>query len=122
MAPTRNRKTSKAQHFEDSPAETEIPEEEQWRLINESGILKKVKIDMAPHVDDEDGMSPLAVEIFDAIIIIIPISFLLLLMEVLIHFQYGKHPSWDTLVDRMVSGVPIIAIFVFFTTRHSLWE
>ncbi|KAG6918933.1 hypothetical protein DXG01_010588 [Tephrocybe rancida] len=87
------------------PTETaEISEQEQWRLINESGVLKK--LESKPRVDDAEEDAALAEEIFNAIIIIIPISFLLLLMEILIHFQYGKHPTLKTMVDRMVSGVP----------------
>ncbi|KAG6855114.1 hypothetical protein C0991_006043 [Blastosporella zonata] len=79
-----------------------IPEQEQWRLINESGVLNKIKT----RAEEDESDAPLAEEIFDAIVIIIPISFLLLLMEILIHFQFGKHPTLKTMVDRMVSGVP----------------
>ncbi|KAG6857352.1 hypothetical protein H0H87_005655 [Tephrocybe sp. NHM501043] len=79
----------------------DIPEKEQWRLIKESGVLNKLKT-----IPSEMEDTPVAEEIFNAVIIIIPISFLLLLMEILIHFQYGKHPTLKTLVDRMVSGVP----------------
>lgn len=61
------------------PAEPLIPEDEQWRLVNESGILKKIK-DIPPE-DTDEGLPPLAEEIFNAIVLIMPMSFLLLLME-----------------------------------------
>jgi len=111
MARIRKNRDTKAEHFEGShrttDTTTDIPEDEQWRLINESGVLNKVN-------SAYDGEVPLAEEIFNAITIIIPISFLLLLMEILIHFQYGKHPSLHALVDRMLSGVPILSIFIFY--------
>jgi hypothetical protein len=104
----------------DSPT-TEIPEDEQWRLINESGILSNVP---RAQVTDDEEATP-ADEIFNAVLLIIPFSFLLLLMEMfvsslsgeptlteiswqsrLIHYQYGKQPSFQALVDRMAPGVP----------------
>jgi len=95
----------------------EIPEDEQWRLINESGIIGKVS-NITKNDDDDSEATPLAEEIFSAVLLIIPFSFLLLMMEILIHYQYGKRPSFQTLVDRMAPGVPILSIFIFYTTRH----
>lgn len=95
----------------------EIPQEEQWRLIKESGVLKKAEIP-ANKKEQELEVTPLADEILNAAILIIPCSFLLLLMEILIHFQYSQNPSLDALVSRMVPGVPILSIFIFYTTRY----
>ncbi|KAJ7591140.1 hypothetical protein C8J56DRAFT_934782 [Mycena floridula] len=92
----------------------EIPESEQWRLINESGILKKDQTE--PPIDAEP--KPLAQEILEAIFFIVPFSFLLLMMEILIHFQYNQKPSLETLFNRMISGVPIMSIFIFYTLRY----
>ena len=70
----------------------EVPEDEQWRLIRESGILKRAsetpsfvetKSDQIIHaeaIEDDDEEWPLAEEIFAATTIAIPMSFLLLLM------------------------------------------
>lgn len=63
-----------------SPEEMEIPEDEQWRLVNESGILGKVTSIPKPQADDEEDNS-FGEEIFNAVVLIIPISSLLLLME-----------------------------------------
>ena len=110
----------------------DIPEEEQWRIIKESGILKQVAPEgkrEGTQEDDEDGdyeISPLADEVFRALYLAIPMSFLLLLMEMyvysrcsrevpqwvlqdsssLIHNQYGRHASLAALRDRMLPGVP----------------
>ncbi|TFK55751.1 hypothetical protein OE88DRAFT_1652205 [Heliocybe sulcata] len=101
----------------------DISEEEQWRIINQSGILRKIdaktdsSIPAGVEEEDEDGVS-LGEEIFNALVYITPCSFLLLMMEILIHYQYGKRPSFDQLVNRMVSGVPILSIFVFYSIRY----
>lgn len=72
---------------EASIQEMEIPEEEQWRLINESGILTEVPL-VRPeggHRVEEKEEAPeeesFAEEVFDAILYIVPFSFCLLLME-----------------------------------------
>ncbi|KAI0352693.1 hypothetical protein OH77DRAFT_1591825 [Trametes cingulata] len=105
----------------------DIPEEEQWRIINETGILKQVpsstsaKKSGQAEEDEEDRdyeISPLADEIFRALYLVIPMSFMLLLMEILVHYQYGRRPSYEALWDRMLPGVPIIAVFVFYTNRY----
>ncbi|PPQ92364.1 hypothetical protein CVT25_008714 [Psilocybe cyanescens] len=94
----------------------DISEDEQWRLINQSGILQS----SALHATAADGSteSPLADEIFNALLLIIPFSSLLLLMEILIRHQYGKTASFEVIMDRMLPGVPILSIFIFYTTRY----
>lgn len=64
----------------------EISEEEQWRLINESGVLKNIprpiQTAQAGPADDGQQDSPsLGEEILDTILYTIPFSFLLLMME-----------------------------------------
>lgn len=65
----------------------EIPEDEQRRLIEESGILNRFKEatqekkNTAVVEEIVEERIPLADEIFNAILYIIPVSFLLLMME-----------------------------------------
>jgi hypothetical protein len=113
-----NRK-AKTETSSEPSTNLEISEEEQWRLINETGILKKAIPRSSPVVEAEETEdTPLAEEIFNSVILIIPFSFLLLMFEILIPHQYGKHPTFRDLVDRMVSGVPILSVFIFCTTRY----
>jgi hypothetical protein len=79
---------SKNSHNLDRPA-TDIPEDEQWRLVNESGILGKVVsgIPRKQVINDEEAVTPLAEEIFGAILLIIPFSSLLLMMEMFVSFS-----------------------------------
>ncbi|EPQ59277.1 hypothetical protein GLOTRDRAFT_70569 [Gloeophyllum trabeum ATCC 11539] len=116
---TKNRKANKS--HKPNEQRLEISEEEQWRIINQSGILRQVdaaaKATVTNASSEEEPIS-LAEEIFNSLVFITPCSFLLLMMEILIHYQYGKHPTFDDLARRMISGVPILSIFVFYTVRH----
>ncbi|KAF8913822.1 hypothetical protein CPB84DRAFT_1757642 [Gymnopilus junonius] len=94
----------------------DISEEEQWRLINQTEILQSSEAAFSGVAEPE--ISPLADEIFNALFLIIPFSSILLLMEILIRHQYGKEASVEVIKDRMLPGVPILSIFIFYTTRY----
>ncbi|KIM90705.1 hypothetical protein PILCRDRAFT_59483 [Piloderma croceum F 1598] len=99
------------------PQELEISEDEQWRLINETGILKEaIPRRNTATLDSED--TPLAEEIFGAVTLIIPFSFLLFLFDILIHHQYGRQPTFGEFADRLIPSVPILSVFIFYTTRY----
>ena len=86
----RNRKNASAGRKKDT---VDIPEDEQWRIINETGILKQVPREWNPSrpadqeqkaaegSDDEEGLSPFAEELFSAAMLAVPMSFMLLMME-----------------------------------------
>ena len=80
----------------------DIPESEQWRIIRESGILKQVpKEGQAKDAtqdgaeESSEGLSPFAEEVFNAIMLIIPMSFMLLLME-MYAISLSLHCAWLT--------------------------
>ncbi len=87
----RNRKNRADATTGGKSSAVDISEEEQWRIINESGILKQVPRDQKPKIpmpdaqlsgeEEEEGLSPFAEEIFNAMMLIIPMSFMLLMME-----------------------------------------
>ena len=64
----------------------DITEDEQWRLINQSGVLQNPALvqesQVESTVDVEDEEIYLCDEIFNAVMLIIPFSSLLLLMDV----------------------------------------
>ncbi|KAL4241584.1 hypothetical protein ABKN59_000170 [Abortiporus biennis] len=125
---TRNRKqgssTKKPKSSSSSPQAplVDIPEAEQWRIIKDSGILNAVRdpaeSSKAKEEEEEPIFSPLAEEVFSAIALIIPHSFLLLMMDILVHYQYGRKPLYGVLAERMITSVPILSIFVFYTARY----
>ncbi|EJF63001.1 hypothetical protein DICSQDRAFT_83823 [Dichomitus squalens LYAD-421 SS1] len=103
----------------------DIPEHEQWRIIKESGVLKQIPQDPKSTTvderaeDEEEGLSPFAEEVFNSMMLVIPMSFMLLLMEILVHFQYGRQPDYLAIFkDRMLASVPIISVFIFYSNRY----
>lgn len=119
-------------HDKQSTPYVQLSEEEQLRLLKQAGVLEEIPVSGQKHEasstppqssDDDNEDYPLAEEIFAATTLLIPMSFLLLMMYILIHFQYGQKPSWDIITDRMLSSVPILAIFIFYTNRykHKIW-
>jgi len=68
------------QEAQDKPL-VELSEEEQWRLVRETGVLKKLSEDAAEREASAQASLSLGDEIFNAALLIIPFSSLLLLME-----------------------------------------
>ena len=60
----------------------EISEEEQWRLIKETGLLNHIPDSpRATQVREEEEETPFAVEILNALMLIAPFTFLLVMMD-----------------------------------------
>lgn len=82
----KNRKPSQVPSSSEKPL-VDISEDDQWRIIKESGILEQVPTPptsarlQAQREDVEQLLSPLTEEIFAALALIIPHAFLLLMME-----------------------------------------
>ncbi|KAI0307341.1 hypothetical protein B0F90DRAFT_557364 [Multifurca ochricompacta] len=123
---SRRRQTDGGSDSRKSSPYIQVPREEQPRLIKQTGTLKNDPvsvneprtISISPQAipdSDDDGEYPLAEEIFAATTLLIPMSFLLLMMYILIHFQYGQQPSWDIIANKMLSSVPILAVFIFYS-------
>jgi hypothetical protein len=96
----RNRKTKTKTPAQDPlPNEDlEIPDNEKWRLITESGVLGQTTAQTGYLGEDEEDI-PLGEEIFNATLLIIPMSFLLLMMEmcvdsVTLKLLVTEHKSW----------------------------
>jgi hypothetical protein len=75
----------KRQTTQTAPAQkppVEISEDEQWRLIQESGVLKKISDTPKPEEAVGNGEPlPLAEEIFNAVVLIMPFTFFLVMMD-----------------------------------------
>ncbi|KIK65353.1 hypothetical protein GYMLUDRAFT_38801 [Collybiopsis luxurians FD-317 M1] len=114
----RERKASTLPESDTKPL-IDIPEDEQWRLINETGVLHKIS-EQTPTsaVNSDPSPYPLVDEILDTSLFIIPFCSLLLLMEILVHNQYNRHATYGALLERMSTGGPILALFIFFIHRH----
>ncbi|KZW03983.1 hypothetical protein EXIGLDRAFT_758293 [Exidia glandulosa HHB12029] len=98
-----------------------VPEDEQWRLINESGVLGQMHEIPRPEAQDEAENS-VDMPLFDAFLLFVPFTFFYVLMDILIHQQYGQHPTFKDLLSRLSNAAPILALFVYFSnTRKSKW-
>ncbi|KAG1892560.1 hypothetical protein F4604DRAFT_1700048 [Suillus subluteus] len=98
----------------------EISEDEQWRLIEQTGVLRKISDTQKPRDTSTDNVEPLPLvdEIFNAVAYIIPLTSFLIMMDILIHLQYAKRPTAGEIAGRLVTNFPILSIFVFYTMRH----
>ncbi|KAK7049613.1 hypothetical protein VNI00_005644 [Paramarasmius palmivorus] len=115
MARNRNKKSSETQ-AEPAAAEPvaadsatgssnlEIPEDEQWRIINSTGILNRIPRGEPGSLLEKEA--PLANEILDSSLYIIPTCSLLILMDILVHNQYGNQPSLSDIIGRLGSAIP----------------
>ncbi|KAF9510224.1 hypothetical protein BS47DRAFT_1384056 [Hydnum rufescens UP504] len=115
---------AKRKRQEPKTESSSIPEDEQWRLIQDSGILQDYDgpnarvlhrdMDRSSAVD-EPPSGDLADRIFDAVLLIIPLSFFYLLMDILVQQQYGQHPTVSGELKHLASAIPAISFFVFFS-------
>ncbi|VDC04092.1 unnamed protein product [Peniophora sp. CBMAI 1063] len=118
-----------------SPSDAlELGEEEQQRLIDQTGILKRASemyaarpsTDPLSHPSQKGSLlMPSRTsewtfwdEIFATVVIVMPLSFLLLLMHILCHVQYQQRPDYWVIAERMGSSVPILSVFTFYTNRY----
>lgn len=63
-------------------SQPEISEEEQWRIINETGLLKQLPTSPRT-IRGEEGVeeTPFAEEILNSMLLIAPFTFLLVMMD-----------------------------------------
>jgi hypothetical protein len=59
----------------------EIPEEEQWRIINETGLLKQLPNPPRTAQVEEEEETPFAEEILNTMLLVVPFTFLLVMMD-----------------------------------------
>ncbi|KAF8609103.1 hypothetical protein BDV93DRAFT_517967 [Ceratobasidium sp. AG-I] len=92
-----------------------IDEDEQWRLINDTGILQNFS---GQKEEEEEELTPLAGSILDTAIIAIPLCFLYVLLDILVQQQYSQQPTISEELGRVISNVPILAILIHYTNKH----
>lgn len=72
-----------AKNREKTPSDRpEISEEEQWRIINETGLLNQLPTSpRTKRVEEGEEETPFAEEILNAMLLIAPFTFLLVMMD-----------------------------------------
>jgi hypothetical protein len=77
----KKRQTTQAETTPVQKPLVEISEDEQWRLIEQTGVLRKISDTRKPVETDNVEPLPLADEIFNAIVFIMPLTFFLIMMD-----------------------------------------
>ena len=94
------KKRQEGTHARQGPPYVQISEEEQLRLIKQSGILEQIQVSDQNHEasstplqesEDDNEDYPLAEEIFAATTLLIPMSFLLLMMYMWVPVSTRRH-------------------------------
>ena len=107
-----------------SKPSAEFSEEEQWRIINETGILHKVAEDndrkpkskrtREPDLEEDIPPGPLA------FLFALPLTVLHGGMDYLVHLQYdyGEHFTFKRVLSRQLPLFPVLIVFIYFTTKY----
>ncbi|KAI8912951.1 hypothetical protein DFJ77DRAFT_62328 [Powellomyces hirtus] len=101
----------------------DLSEDEQWRIVNETGLLHKLTSESRPTVPG-GGQSyggPTFSEdyLFQAILLTIPLTTLHGFLEYVVHFQFGFLNEFTVahVLTRQVPLAPALALFIYLTSR-----
>ncbi|KAF9344817.1 hypothetical protein BGX26_003861 [Mortierella sp. AD094] len=95
----------------------EIPDPEKWRIIKESGIMEQVGTSEKPRqqdtpIDDSDRDY-----IFEGVFFSIPTTCLFIVMDILVHRQYGETYTGVEVIQKAFKIFPAILIMVYFSNK-----
>ncbi|KAF9124346.1 hypothetical protein BGW39_008285 [Mortierella sp. 14UC] len=97
----------------------DIPEPEKWKIITESGIIdqvqaheKRTKRRQRGAQDDSDRDY-----IFEGIFFSIPTACLFIVMDVLVHRQFGETYGGNDIFSKLIKVFPAILIMVYFSNK-----
>ncbi|KAF8939686.1 hypothetical protein BGZ58_008981 [Dissophora ornata] len=108
----------------DSSDIDDIPEPEKWRIIKESGIMEQVKASdsrsgskrsQRQQQNEEDDDRDY---IFEGIFFSIPTACLFIVMDILVHRQYGETYAGADVFRKVIKIFPAILIMVYFSNKH----
>ncbi|KAF9434770.1 hypothetical protein BGZ76_007431 [Entomortierella beljakovae] len=114
--------------YDDSDSDSEssdsdiddIPDPEKWRIINESGIMEQVgarerRLKRNEEVAEEDRDY-----IFEGVFFSIPTTCLFIVMDILVHRQYGETYTGPEVVKKALKVFPAILIMVYYSNKFKL--
>ncbi|KAF9154636.1 hypothetical protein BG015_000321 [Linnemannia schmuckeri] len=96
----------------------DIPEPEKWKIITESGIIDQVKANdkrkrRQKQVQEESDRD----YIFEGIFFSIPTTCLFVVMDVLVHRQFGEAYGGSDIFRKVIKVFPAILIMVYFSNK-----
>ncbi|KAF9946259.1 hypothetical protein BGZ72_000482 [Mortierella alpina] len=107
----------------DSSDIDDIPDPEKWRIIKESGIMEQVKAGddrqrlgnkrrRRQHDDDKDRDY-----VFEGIFFSIPTTCLFVVMDILVHRQFGEDYGASDIFHKVIKVFPVILFMVYFSNK-----
>ncbi|KAK5828872.1 hypothetical protein F5H01DRAFT_329057 [Linnemannia elongata] len=96
----------------------DIPEPEKWKIITESGIIDQVKAN-DKHKRRQKQVQKEADRdyIFEGIFFSIPTTCLFVVMDVLVHRQFGEAYGGSDIFHKVIKVFPAILIMVYFSNK-----
>ncbi|KAG0250776.1 hypothetical protein BG011_008111 [Mortierella polycephala] len=108
----------------DSSGIDDIPEQEKWRLIKESGIIEQINANddrsKATHSHGHHHHKHDDAErdyIFEGIFFSIPTTCLFVVMDILVHRQFGETYGGSDIFHKVIKIFPAILIMVYFSNK-----
>ncbi|KAF9144835.1 hypothetical protein BGX30_011333 [Mortierella sp. GBA39] len=96
----------------------DIPEPEKWKIITESGIIDQVKAsDKRKRHQKQVREAADRDYIFEGIFFSIPTTCLFVVMDVLVHRQFGEAYGGSDIFHKVIKVFPAILIMVYFSNK-----
>ncbi|EIE82622.1 hypothetical protein G6F46_008647 [Rhizopus delemar] len=95
-----------------------IPEEEKMRLLNQTGLLQKVKKREEELKQQKQEPATTAEHIYMAIFLSIPFAILLATFDVVVKVQYFENWSYTGMALKAIKSAPALAPFIYLTSRY----
>ncbi|KAI8331985.1 hypothetical protein EDC96DRAFT_31000 [Choanephora cucurbitarum] len=93
----------------------DIPDDEKLRLIDQTGLLQKVK---QREQEIEQQSTTTAEYVWQAIFLSIPFAFLMGTFDVTVKVQYNEPWDYAGLLTRCVKSAPALAPIIYLTNRY----
>ncbi|RUP44217.1 hypothetical protein BC936DRAFT_149781 [Jimgerdemannia flammicorona] len=95
----------------------DIPDAEKWRIVEESGLLKKVKT-KRKKAKKEESEPEIWEYVFQALFISVPFSFLFSMFDVVVRVQYRESWTVPGLAWKTLQAFPVLFVIIYLTNRH----
>ncbi|KAL1924725.1 uncharacterized protein VTP21DRAFT_4379 [Calcarisporiella thermophila] len=98
----------------------DIPDEEKWRIISESGLLSKIP-NPSPKIhsvsDDDDEEQSTQALVWQAVMLVIPFGFLYGIMDILVQQQFDEVWTLSGVAMKTIKVAPMLGVIIFFTNK-----
>ncbi|CAO3698260.1 unnamed protein product [Rhizopus stolonifer] len=97
----------------------DIPEEEKMRLLDQTGLLQKVKKREAEIKQQQQQQNGSTTEhIYMALFMSFPFAVLFATFDIVVKVQYSEDWNYTTMALKVAKTVPVLAPFIYITNRY----